>query len=146
MNDHLLHYISKEPPSMRLLMIGITAVLIVFAVLQLNDTDSGRWFLIYVMGAAAAALTLPSALSRNAHRLLAVGTMLLMFFYFFGFFKLAPGLGELWWQTEVGREAVGLFVGGFALMPVLSCYSCRLKATRASKDRRAPAVFSSPHS
>jgi len=130
---------------MRPLMIGIASVLVIFAVLQLDDPDSGLWFLAYATGAGAAALTLPTGLSRSVHRVLAVSTMLLMFFYFFGFFKLAPGLAELWWQSEVGREALGLFVGGFAMMPVLSCYSCRLKATRAPKDRRAPAVFSSPH-
>jgi len=130
---------------MRLLLIGIAAVLVVFAVLQLNDPDSLQWFLAYASGAAVAALTLPRALPRIVHRVLAVATMLVMFFYFFGFFQLAPGLTEQWWQTEVGREAFGLFVGGFAMMPVLSCYSCRLKATCAAKDRRAPAVFSSPH-
>jgi len=130
---------------MRLLIIGIAAVLVLFAVLQLNDPDPGFWFIVYATGAAAAGFTLPVTLSRNAHRLLAVGTMLLMFAYFFGFFQLAPGLTANWWQTEIGREALGLFIGGFAMMPVLSCYSCRLKATRAAKDRRAPAVFSSPH-
>lgn len=130
---------------MRLLMIGITAVFLAFALLQLDDPDSGVWFSIYAAGALGAALTLLNELPRYATRLLAVSTMLLMFFYFFGFFELAPGLSKQWWQAEVGREAFGLLFAAFAMIPVLSCYSCRLKATRADKDRRAPAVFSAPH-
>ena len=131
---------------MRLVIILITLTFVAFAGLQFDDPDLGVWMSVYLAGGLISGAALLQGLPRIGQRVLAVGTMLLMFFYFFGFFKLAPGLGELWWQTEVGREAVGLFVGGFALMPVLSCYSCRLKATRASKDRRAPAVFSSPHS
>ena len=130
---------------MRLLMIGITAAFAAFALLQLDDPDSGVWFSIYGIGALGAGLTLLDNLPRTAHRLLAVSTMLLMFFYFFGFFELAPGLPRQWWTSEVGREALGLLFAAFAMIPVLSCYSCRLKATCADKDRRSPAVFSSPH-
>ena len=131
---------------MRLLMIGIAAAFAGSALLQLDDPDAGLWFTVYISGAVAATLTIPDGLPRVSYKILAVGTMLLMFFYFFGFFKLAPGLGEHWWQNEHGREAFGLFLSGFSMMPVLSRYSCRLKATRAAKDRRAPAVFSSPAS
>ena len=68
-----------------------------------------------------------------------------MFFYFFGFFELAPHLDANWWGLERGQEAMGLLFSAFTMIPVLSCYSCRLKATCCAKDRRAPAVFSSPH-
>lgn len=129
---------------MRLLLIGITLAFVVFAVLQLDDPDSGVWFTIYAVGAVASALTLIDGLHRSVHRLLAVGTMLLMFVYFFGFFELVPGLQRDWWQSEQAREALGLLFGAFAMIPVLSCYSCRLKATRADKGRRSPAVFSAP--
>lgn len=129
---------------MRLLLIGITLAFVVFAALQLNDPDSGVWFSLYGLGAVASGLTLFDAIPRTAHRVLAVGTMLLMFVYFFGFFGLAPGLQGNWWQSEQAREALGLLFGGFAMIPVLSCFSCRLKATRADKGRRAPAVFSAP--
>ena len=130
---------------MRLLMIGITAAFMVFALLQLNDPDPGVWFSIYAAGALGASLSLIRDLSRNTQRLLAVSTMLLMFFYFFGFFQLAPGLTDAWWHFAGGREALGLLFAAFAMIPVLSSYSCRLKATGASKDGRGPAVFSAPN-
>jgi len=46
----------RVSPYMRLLLIGIAAVLVVFAVLQLNDPDSLRWFFAYASGAVVAAL------------------------------------------------------------------------------------------
>jgi len=129
---------------MRPVLIGITVVFALLALLQVNDPDAGLWVSVYAVGAVAAGLTQLGNLPRNAHRLLAIGTMLLMFFYFFGFFQLAPGLHSGWMNSEKGLEALGLLFSAFAMIPVLSCYSCRLKATRAEKDRRAPAVFSAP--
>ena len=129
---------------MRPVLILITLAFLGFAGVQLDDPDSGLWLSIYLAGAVITGAALFDGLPRPLHRVLAVGTMLLMFFYFFGFFELAPTLHGNWWQTETSREALGLLFSAFAMIPVLSCYSCRLKATQANKGRRAPAVFSAP--
>ena len=129
---------------MRLILITITLAFLGFAVLQIDDPDSGVWLAIYLAGALVSGAALIDGLPRAVNRVIAVCAMLMMFFYFFGFFELAPTLHGNWWQTETSREALGLLFSAFAMIPVLSCYSCRLKATRADKDRRAPAVFSAP--
>lgn len=129
---------------MRLILIMITLAFLGFASLQLNDPDAGLWLAIYLAGALLSGVTLIDGLPRAAHRVLAVFTMLMMFFYFFGFFELAPTLHGSWWQAETSREALGLLFSAFAMIPVLACYSCCLKAERADKDRRSPAVFSAP--
>jgi len=129
---------------MRLVIILITLTFVAFAGLQLDDPDSGIWISIYLAGALISGAALLPELPRNGQRLLAVGTMLLMFFYFFGFFQMAPTLHGDWWQAETSREGFGLLFSAFAMIPVLACYSCKLKATRATKDRRSPAVFSAP--
>jgi len=129
---------------MRLVIALITLTFVAFAGMQLDDPDIGVWVSIYLAGALISGAALLNGLPRNVHRMLAVGTMLLMFFYFFGFFQLAPTLHGEWWRTEAAREALGMLFSAFAMIPVLSCYSCQLKATRAAKNRRAPAVFSAP--
>ncbi len=132
---------------MRLVLITITLAFLVFAFLQVNDPDSGLWMAIYLTGAFLSGVSLINNLPRTIHRVLAVGTMLMMFFYFFGFFELAPTLHGDWWQIETSREAMGLLFSAFAMIPVLSCYSCRLKSgetCESGKGRRRPAVFSAP--
>jgi len=129
---------------MRLLIMLITVTFVAFAVLQHDDLDSGVWMSVYLAGALVSGAALLSEIPRNGQRLLAVGTMLLMFFYFFGFFQMAPTLHGDWWQSETSREALGLLFSAFAMIPVLACYSCKLKANRAAKGRKSPAVFSAP--
>lgn len=129
---------------MRLLLVTITLTFVAFAALQFNDPDFGLWVSIYLAAAAVSGATLIDGLPRLVHRVLAVCTMLMMFFYFFGFFEMAPTLHGDWWHAETSREAFGLLFSAFAMIPVLSCYSCQLKAKRAAKDRRSPAVFSAP--
>ena len=122
----------------------ITLIFAICALLQLDDPDGLYWFSIYALGALVSVVTLRDGLPRSLHRLFAVATMFLMFFYFFGFFEMAPELHGNWVSQESGGEALGLLFGAFAMIPVLATYSCRLKAHAASKDRRSPAVFSAP--
>jgi hypothetical protein len=129
---------------MRLVLGTICLCFVGFALLQVNDPHSGLWFYVYAFGALVSAICLRDGLHRHVYRLFAISTMLLMFFYFFGFFQLAPNLYGSWWQSATALEAVGLLFGAFAMIPVLSTYSCRLKATCADITRRAPAVFSAP--
>ncbi len=129
---------------MRLVIILITLTFVAFAGLQFDDPDLGVWMSVYLAGGLISGAALLQGLPRIGQRVLAVGTMLLMFFYFFGFFQLAPTLHGDWWQAEASREALGLLFSAFAMIPVLASYSCNLKAQRAAKDRRSPAVFSAP--
>ncbi len=129
---------------MRLILIAITLIFVGFALLQIDDPDSGVWLSIYLAGAFVSGAALIDGIPRTLNRVIAVCTMLMMFFYFFGFFELAPTLHGNWWQNESSRHALGLLFSAFAMIPVLSSYSCQLKATRADKDRRSPAVFSAP--
>jgi len=115
------------------------------ALIQLDDPDALRWFSVYALGGVMAAASLMRNLPRNVVRLCAVGTMAIMFFYFHGFFQQVPLIAASGWRSEVGFEAMGLLFGAFAMCAVLAQFSCRLKATRATADRRAPAVFSAPH-
>lgn len=129
---------------MRLVLALIAVTFVAFAGLQFNDPDVGFWVSVYLAGAVISGAALLDGLPRNAYRLLAISTMCLMFFYFFRFFQHAPHLQGNLLQQETSREALGLLFSAFAMMPVLSRYSCRLKATRAAKNRRSPAVFSAP--
>ena len=118
---------------MRMMNAVIGSVLLALAILHIFIPGHLHYFALYGSGSVFAFLALRRNLSINLARLLAIGTTAVMFFYFAGFFKLAPHFHEYWYRSGVGLEGVGMLLSAFAMIPVLSCYSCLLKADCAER-------------
>lgn len=103
--------------------------------------DPGR-AAMFAAGALLAAIAFRHRLPRLAVRLLAVVTVGMLFGYLGQFFNLAPGLSADWYSRQEMLESAGLLFAGFSMIPVLSGYSCRMKADAApqaeSSARRKP--------
>ena len=85
------------------------------------------FMVMYAAGAVFAFASVRSSMSLPLARVLAVGTTAIMFFYFAGFFKMATHFTETWYRSGAALEGVGMLLSAFAMIPVLSCYSCILK-------------------
>ena len=103
-------------------------LLVLLTIVHFDDSDPATWIPIYATGAILALTTLIQNLPRWAVWVLAIVTTAAMFFYFFGFFKLAPELGKDWYWRETALDAWGLLFAANAMIFVLSDFSCRMKA------------------
>ena len=93
---------------------------------------------LYAGGALCAFATLHSNMHQVLARVFAVVTTAVMFFCFAAFFKMAPDFHEGWYRTGPALEGVGMLLSAFAMIPVLSCFSCMLKAEcRETMERDA---------
>ena len=99
---------------------------ILLALLHLGVPDASFLVGTHLFGSALAFLTLVRKLPVNLARGLALVTTAATFFYFIGFFQMAPHLGDGWYAVHT--KALGQLLGAFAMIPVLADYSCRLKA------------------
>jgi hypothetical protein len=101
----------------------------------------------YLGAAVLAFITLKPEISVAFARILAITTTVAMFFFFAGFFVVAPKLAADWYMRPEGWDAVGRITTGFLMLPILSEYSCRLKAEcrEALEHQRRP-FFSAPRS
>jgi len=116
---------------------------ILLALLHLGVPDGSFLIGAYLLGSALAFTTLVRRLSLNVSRLLALATTAATFFYFIGFFQMAPHLGEGWYAVHT--KALGQLLGAFAMIPVLAEYSCRLKADcREAMEGHRIGFFSAP--
>ncbi|MCR9262047.1 MAG: hypothetical protein NXH95_20215 [Pseudomonadaceae bacterium] len=107
----------------------IGCVLLVFAVLHAFIPNHLHLTIVYGLGAFFAFATVkPGGMGINTARVLAVGTTAVMFFYFAGFFTMAPDFEAQWVKTGAALEGVGMLLSAFLMIPILSCYSCLLKA------------------
>ncbi len=126
---------------------GIMAVvLMAFAILQLRDAGNVLLFLSFAGGSVLALLSLKRSLSLMTARGLAGLSTVAMFFYFAGFFRYCPEMSSGWYMLDKAPGLIGLLVAGFAMIPVLSVYSCWMKAEchmRLKPGTKVPAV---PHS
>ena len=115
---------------MRMLNAVICCVLVLFAVLHFFIPNHLHVAAVFGTGAMLAFITIfrPGRLSANGARFFAVCTTATMFFYFAGFFKMASGFEENWYQTGAALEGIGFLMAAFLMIPILSCYSCLLKA------------------
>jgi hypothetical protein len=107
---------------------ALALVLVVLSVLHLNDPKSVLWMSLYGAGAILAAASLKATLSPWTVRVLATAATVTMFLYFAGFFFRAPYLGEAWYTSKGHGGTLALLVAGFCMMPIVSAYSCRMKA------------------
>ncbi len=126
-------------------LIGL--VLLVFAILHAFIPNSFSAVVIFSAGALLAFMTLRRrGVSINVARVLAVATTAVMFFYFAGFFKLVTHFNEHWYHSGAALEGVGMLMSAFAMIPVLSSYSCLLKADCHLRQQhvKRPAFFRVP--
>jgi hypothetical protein len=105
-------------------------VLAMFAVLHIGQPDGLLWTAVFGSGAVLAFLTLKRDMPLMVSRVLAVLSSLAMFWFFAGFFRIAPNLQPEWYERAAALDAIGLLFAGFAMITILSEYSCRMKADR----------------
>ena len=107
----------------------IACILATFAVLHAFIPSHLHIALLFGTGAVLAAITvIPRSMGMNMARVLAVGTTAIMFFYFAGFFSMAPEFEDGWHKTGAALDGLAMLLSAFLMIPVLSCYSCLLKA------------------
>lgn len=132
---------------MRMVSAIIGCVLAAIAILHAFLPYSTAFIYIYAAGAVLAFVTVrPGRLGLNTARFFALCTTAVMFFYFAGFFKMAPYFTETWYQTGAALEGIGMLISAFLMIPILSCYSCLLKADGCERVRESkrPAFFRVP--
>jgi hypothetical protein len=123
----------------------IGCIFIIIAMMHAPHPTPLSW-LPYLGAAGLAFITLKHEIRLPLARILAVCTMLTMFFFFAAFFVVVPKLAADWYQYQTGWSAVCLIVGAFLMLPVLSNYSCSLKADcHEARAVRRRAFFSVPH-
>ena len=67
-----------------------------------------------------------------------------MFFYFAAFFRIVDHFHENWYRGGMALEAVGMLLSAFAMIPVLSVFSCRMKADCVEPGLTSQALLSAP--
>lgn len=122
----------------------IGCVLLVLALIHIPFPEPLAW-LPFSAAAVLALITMKSEISMAISRVLAIFTAGMMFFFFALFFLAVPGLEADWYMTQYGWAAVSLILSAFLMIPVLSDYSCRLKADcMEARAARRTAFFSVP--
>ena len=106
-------------------LIGCGFVLL--AALHTAEMSHYCW-ISYLSAAVLAFVSLKPQLNLTTSRLFAGLTTLLMFYFFAIFFSVAPGLEGSWYRENKFWEAISQVTAAFCLIPVLSNYTCRLKA------------------
>ncbi len=105
-------------------------VLVGFALLQIGQPDGLMWAAVFGAGALLALITLKRNMPLMLTRFFAVLSSLAMFWFFAGFFRLAPNLHPDWYERAAAVDAIGLLFAGFTMIIVLSEYSCRMKSEK----------------
>ncbi|MEM8766868.1 MAG: hypothetical protein AAGE43_05460 [Pseudomonadota bacterium] len=119
-------------------------VLAVLALIHIPFPEPFAW-LPFALASSLAFITLKPELSMGFSRILAIATAGMMFFFFALFFLVAPTLEADWYRTQYGWAAVCLILSAFVMIPILSEYSCRLKADcMEARAARRTAFFSVP--
>jgi len=122
----------------------IACVLVLLALIHIPFPEPLAW-LPYTVAAVLALITLKPELSIPVSTVLAIATAGMMFFFFALFFLVVPTLEANWYTTQYGWAAVCLLLSAFVMIPILSEYSCRLKAEcREARAARRSAFFSVP--
>lgn len=129
----------------------IGCILLVLAALHafIPHASAYTFLALYAAGAICAFATLKPDMNLTLARVFAVATTAAMFFYFAVFFKMTPHFHEEWYRSGAALEGVGMLLSAFAMIPVLSSFSCMLKADcREELEKKAgrPAFFGVPDS
>ncbi len=123
----------------------IGCLFVVMALISAFHPDPLLW-LPYSIAAILSLLTIIVAdmESPALHRVLAVMTASLMFFFFAGFFANVPTTAD-WYKETAGWTAVFRLLAAFAMIPILSSYSCLAKKEcREARLAERRAFFSVP--
>lgn len=136
---------------MRMVTGIIGCILLTLAIIHafIPHSSALTFLFLYAAGALCAFATLYYNMHLILARVFAVGTTAVMFFCFAAFFKMAPHFHEEWYRSGASLEGVGMLLSAFTMIPVLSCFSCMLKAEcRESMQRDAggSSFFSVPDS
>lgn len=123
----------------------IGCVLVLLALIHVPYPYPLAW-LPYAIAACLAFITLKSEISQGLSRILAIATAGTMFFFFAWFFVKVPTLDADWYASQAGWAAVCRILAAFVMIPILSEYSCRLKADCLEARARNRAFFSVPES
>jgi|GEM_PF-1115890 len=140
---------------MRMVNAIIGFLLLTLAMLHVFIPNHMLFASLYGIGALLSFTTMRHEMRVSTARTLAVVTTALMFFYFAGFFRMASYFTDTWYQSGAALEGVAMLLSAFAMIPILSSFSCILKADetcelhgRASReapaDGRSPAFFRVP--
>ncbi len=129
---------------MRLSMLVVGLVLSVLSIVHAFIPVLPVLSAVYAMGAALALSSLFNITNTWLVRLLAIASTGAMFLYFFGFFRLVHHFHDNWHRSGVALEAIGMLLAAFAMIAVLSVYSCRLKGADGETDSGDQAIFGVP--
>jgi hypothetical protein len=123
----------------------IGCILVILSLIHVPTPEPLAWF-PYAAAAVLAFITLKADLSMGLSRILAIVTAGMMFFFFAWFFLMVPKLSADWYSHQAGWFAVCRLMGAFLMIPILSEYSCRLKAGCVeARAERKTAFFSIPN-
>lgn len=115
--------------------------LLALAVLHIFIPKTPILTLIYLGGAVLALSSLRANIGFAWARVLAVATVIAMFFYFAAFFRIVDHFHEQWYRSGMMLEAVGMLISAFAMIPVLSVYSCFMKSEGQDVGENDRAIF-----
>jgi hypothetical protein len=136
---------------MRMVTGIIGSILLTLAIIHafIPHSSALTFILLYASAAICAFATLYFNMHLILARVFAVGTTAVMFFCFAVFFKMAPHFHEEWYRSGAALEGVGMLLSAFAMIPVLSYFSCMLKAEcreTLERDAGGSNFFSVPDS
>lgn len=114
------------------------------ALLQLWLLDDPVAALPFALGAVVAALAAKHWLHGKVVRLLAFVAAGVMFCFFWQFFTLTPTLHADWYRQPGTLNVLALLFAGFGMMPVVSEYTCRMKANGDCERARRKAASDAP--
>lgn len=122
----------------------IGCVLLTLAILHIFIPKPPVLTAIYLGGALLAFASLQPNISFAWARVLAVASVIAMFFYFAGFFRIVDRFHEQWYRSGLMLDAVGLLISAFAMIPVLSVFSSRMKCGGQAVGAGDRALFAGP--
>ena len=100
--------------------------------------------LAFVFGGVVAVFAVTHWLHTKVVRVLAFLSTVIMFCFFWQFFSLTPTLQTGWYREAGTLDAVGFLIAGFGMIPVLSEYTCRMKANGNCARARRNAAAGAP--
>lgn len=124
---------------------AITAVaLFGLTLLQLLRLGDPAAAFLFAFGAVVAAVAATRWLHTQVVRLLAFLSAGVMFYFFWQFFSLTPALPADWYRQPGTLHTFGLLFAGFGMIPVVSEYTCRMKANGNCERARRNAASDAP--
>ena len=122
----------------------IGCVLLALAILHIFIPKTPILSAVYFGGALLALASLRPNIPFAWARVLAVASVIAMFFYFAGFFRIVDRFHEQWYRSGMMLNAVGMLISAFAMIPVLSVFSSRMKCDGQKVGASDRALFAGP--